>query len=55
MEALGTVDTLVLDKTGSFTFGEPYVGRVTPCPGMTPQGVLELAAIVEHRSKHPPA
>jgi len=53
MEALGTVDTVVLDKTGTLTFGEPYVTAVTPAPGAGANMVLRLAAIAERPSEHP--
>jgi heavy metal translocating P-type ATPase len=53
MEALGTVDTVVLDKTGTLTFGEPYVVAVVPCPGVNGDEVLRLAAIAERPSEHP--
>jgi Cu+-exporting ATPase len=53
MEALGTVDTVVLDKTGTLTFGEPYVVAVTPCSGADPARLLQLAAIAERPSEHP--
>jgi len=53
MEALGTIDTVVLDKTGTLTFGEPYVAAVIPCPGVDPATVLQLAAIAEQPSEHP--
>ena len=35
LEALGTVDTIVLDKTGTLTLGNPEVTGVFPCPGVT--------------------
>jgi Cd2+/Zn2+-exporting ATPase/Cu+-exporting ATPase len=53
MEALGTIDTVVLDKTGTLTFGEPYVLEVIPCPGVNPETVVEMAAIAERPSEHP--
>jgi heavy metal translocating P-type ATPase len=53
MEALGTVDTVVLDKTGTLTFGEPYVTAVVPCPGVDPLDILRAAAIAERPSEHP--
>jgi heavy metal translocating P-type ATPase len=55
MEALGTIDTVVLDKTGTLTFGEPYVVAVTPCSGEDPAQLLQLAAIAERPSEHPVA
>jgi Cd2+/Zn2+-exporting ATPase/Cu+-exporting ATPase len=53
MEALGTIDTVVLDKTGTLTFGEPYVVSVTPCPRTDAATVVQLAAIAERPSEHP--
>ena len=53
MEALGTIDSVVLDKTGTLTFGEPYVVDVIACPGVDPRKVVEFAAIAERPSEHP--
>ena len=53
MEALGTIDTVVLDKTGTLTFGDPYVVGVVACPGVDPSMVVQLAAIAERPSEHP--
>jgi heavy metal translocating P-type ATPase len=53
MEALGVVDTLVLDKTGTLTFGEPYVVDVIARPDVDPRQVVEIAAIAERPSEHP--
>jgi heavy metal translocating P-type ATPase len=53
MEILGTVDTVVLDKTGTLTLGNPEVTDVTTCPGVTPEQVLEAAASAERFSEHP--
>jgi P-type Cu+ transporter len=53
MEALGTVDTVVLDKTGTLTFGEPYVTAVIPYPGEDGDRVIRLAALAERPSEHP--
>ena len=55
MEALGAIDTVVLDKTGTLTFGEPYVTAIVPCPGVDPAELLQLAAIAERPSEHPAA
>jgi heavy metal translocating P-type ATPase len=55
MEALGAIDTVVLDKTGTLTFGEPYVTAVAPCPGVEAAELVELAAIAERHSEHPMA
>lgn len=53
LEALGTVDTIVLDKTGTLTLGNPEVTGVIPCPGVTPEAVVEAAAVAERPSEHP--
>jgi heavy metal translocating P-type ATPase len=53
LEALGTVDTIVLDKTGTLTLGTPTVSRVRPCPHVTEESLVAAAAIAERPSEHP--
>jgi Cd2+/Zn2+-exporting ATPase/Cu+-exporting ATPase len=53
LEALGAVDTVVLDKTGTVTVGNPKVIDVVPCAGTTAECVVEAAAIAERPSEHP--
>jgi len=53
LETLGRVDTVVLDKTGTLTFGEPEVRRIIPMEGVTSKEVLATAASAEVRSEHP--
>lgn len=53
IELLGKVDTVLLDKTGTLTFGNPGVSAVKPCPGITKREVLLAAAIAERPSEHP--
>ena len=53
LETLGKVDTVVLDKTGTLTFGRPEVHAVTPMPGIDAEVVLDAAATAEIRSEHP--
>jgi heavy metal translocating P-type ATPase len=53
LETLASVDTVVLDKTGTLTFGRPHVTEVLPAPGIGFDQVLEAAAIAEQRSEHP--
>ena len=53
LETLGHVDTIVLDKTGTLTFGCPEVQTVTPAEGVSPDAVLDAAAAAESRSEHP--
>jgi heavy metal translocating P-type ATPase len=53
LETLGKVDTVVLDKTGTLTFGRPEVQRVIPFAGCSPEILLDAAAAAELRSEHP--
>jgi Cd2+/Zn2+-exporting ATPase/Cu+-exporting ATPase len=53
VEVLGRVNTVVLDKTGTLTLGEPRVVGVHPAAGITPEKLLEAAAIAEVPSEHP--
>ncbi len=53
IEALWRVDTVVLDKTGTLTYGEPALTGVRPCPGVSPQEVAAAAAAAERPSEHP--
>lgn len=53
LELLGQVDTVVLDKTGTLTYGRPEVQALIPCPGVDPGTLLDAAASAELRSEHP--
>jgi heavy metal translocating P-type ATPase len=53
LETLGRVDTVVLDKTGTLTYGRPEVQRVLPVDGAISEDVLNAAASAELRSEHP--
>jgi Cd2+/Zn2+-exporting ATPase/Cu+-exporting ATPase len=53
LEQLGVVNTVILDKTGTLTFGEPQVQDIVPCPGVISDEVLDAAASAELRSEHP--
>jgi Cd2+/Zn2+-exporting ATPase/Cu+-exporting ATPase len=53
IEELSRVDTVVIDKTGTLTFGEPIVTDVTPIRSSNQEHVLQLAATAEKYSKHP--
>ena len=53
LETLGKVDTVVLDKTGTLTFGRPEVQAVVPVDGVSLEDVLDAAAAAELRSEHP--
>jgi heavy metal translocating P-type ATPase len=53
LEALGRLDTVFLDKTGTITFGTPSVAGVQLQPGISEQMLLGMAASAEHGSEHP--
>lgn len=53
LEQLGRVDTVVLDKTGTLTYGQPEVQSLLPAPGVDPHVLLDAAAAAELRSEHP--
>jgi len=53
LERGATLDTVVLDKTGTLTRGEPEVVAVATADGVTEDEVLEAAAAVEAESEHP--
>ncbi len=52
LEASARVDTVVMDKTGTLTKGEPEVTYVVT-DGMDRDEMLALVAAVEHESEHP--
>jgi P-type Cu+ transporter len=53
LETLGKVDTVVLDKTGTLTFGRTEVQLIVPAADVSEAEVLEAAASAEMRSEHP--
>jgi heavy metal translocating P-type ATPase len=53
MEQLGSIDTVVLDKTGTLTFGTPTVIDVRPATGKSINDLLRCAGIAERNSEHP--
>ena len=55
LEKLSTVDTLVLDKTGTITRGRPQVVNITGFNGHSESEVIGLAASAEKLSEHPVA
>lgn len=52
-EAAGKIDTLLMDKTGTLTFGRPKVMAVVSSNGLPEDEILRLAAIAEKYSEHP--
>lgn len=53
LEHSKSIDTVVLDKTGTLSTGVPRVSTVVCAPDATEQEVLSLAAAVETGSDHP--
>jgi len=55
LEKLAEVDTILLDKTGTLTFGTPRLLDVHPAPEISAALLLKTAAMAESRSEHPVA
>ena len=53
LEQLGKVDTVVLDKTGTLTYGRPELRALLPAAGVADTALLDAAASAEVRSEHP--
>jgi Cu+-exporting ATPase len=53
IELLHTVDTLVVDKTGTLTLGRPTLASVVPMEGVKESDLLRVAASLERGSEHP--
>jgi Cu+-exporting ATPase len=53
LEALETIDTLVVDKTGTLTMGKPKLIEVKAREGISEAELLAVAAAVEMGSEHP--
>lgn len=54
LETLHSIQTVVLDKTGTITTGKPVVTGISVLqPGLSEQDFLQLAAEVETGSEHP--
>jgi Cu+-exporting ATPase len=53
LERAHQINTILLDKTGTLTRGEPAVTDVIAAPFSSSEEVLRLAASAEHSSEHP--
>jgi Cu+-exporting ATPase len=53
LERAHQINTVLLDKTGTLTRGEPVLTDVVAAPFSSPEEVLRLAASAEHSSEHP--
>jgi P-type Cu+ transporter len=53
LELMETIDTLVVDKTGTLTVGKPRLTSVTALDGIGENELLRLTASLERASEHP--
>jgi Cd2+/Zn2+-exporting ATPase/Cu+-exporting ATPase len=53
IQEMSKIDTVVIDKTGTLTFGEPEVSDVIGLDGCNQQQVIRYAAGAERLSNHP--
>ncbi|MEO9131311.1 MAG: heavy metal translocating P-type ATPase [Sphingomonas sp.] len=53
LQTMESVDTLVIDKTGTLTEGRPKVTAIEPSDGFDKDTLLAAAAAVESQSEHP--
>ena len=53
LERIESCRTIILDKTGTLTYGEPTLTDRYVAPGLDDRWILQLAASLERYSKHP--
>jgi heavy metal translocating P-type ATPase len=53
LEELATVDSIILDKTGTVTLGELRLAAVEPAPGVSNDALVQLAGSIGAVSNHP--
>jgi Cu2+-exporting ATPase len=53
LETAARIDTVVMDKTGTLTKGEPEVTDIVAADGVAEAELLRLVAAVERNSEHP--
>jgi len=53
LESLAAIDTVILDKTGTLTFGTPQIREVVSSDGFALEEIIAAASIAERRSEHP--
>src|SRR5450631_3020560 len=53
LESLAAIDTVVLDKTGTLTFGTPQIHDIVSSDGFAVREIIAAASIAERRSEHP--
>jgi heavy metal translocating P-type ATPase len=55
LEALAEIKSIVIDKTGTLTYGKPRIASLAPKPPFAPSDLLRLAASLDQASQHPMA
>jgi len=55
LESLAAIDTILLDKTGTLTYGNPEVVDARPVEGVPVASLLRAVVMAESRSEHPVA
>jgi Cu+-exporting ATPase len=53
LEKLNSVTTIVMDKTGTITKGQPELTDVIPVGNISKKEALQILASLEHHSEHP--
>ncbi|MGR9047493.1 heavy metal translocating P-type ATPase [Halobacillus faecis] len=53
LQKLSSIDTAILDKTGTITEGKPEIVKIAPYNGFTEHEILRYAASAEEHSSHP--
>ena len=53
VEASGDVDVILLDKTGTITYGNRLAASITPAPGVSAAEVVEAALVASIRDETP--
>jgi Cu+-exporting ATPase len=53
LETIHKIDTILLDKTGTLTKGEPELTDIVPSPSFKEDELVRLAAAAEKPSEHP--
>ncbi|MBU0742603.1 copper-translocating P-type ATPase [bacterium] len=53
LETLRSVDTLLVDKTGTLTEGSPFVSTIRPAGSLASDELLRLVGSLESASEHP--